>query len=86
MHSLAQETLADPGAYLASGSISRYHNPDHYTLAFGRIIHLRRQVEDSTGAARVPRRGLRGRDSGAWEFSDDAGPAASYSESMHSNM
>lgn len=26
------ETLADPGAYLDTGSISRYHNPDNYTL------------------------------------------------------
>lgn len=39
------ETLADPGAYLASGSISRYHNPEHYTKALGRIIHLKRQAE-----------------------------------------
>jgi hypothetical protein len=25
------ETLADPNAYLSSGTISRYHNPDNYT-------------------------------------------------------
>jgi hypothetical protein len=34
------ETLADPSAYSSSGSISRYHNPDHYTAAAGRIIAL----------------------------------------------
>jgi hypothetical protein len=33
------ETLADPGAYMDSGSISRYHNPDNYTRALGRIAH-----------------------------------------------
>ncbi len=26
------EVLADPNAYLERGSISRYHNPDNYTL------------------------------------------------------
>ncbi|KAG2498160.1 hypothetical protein HYH03_003917 [Edaphochlamys debaryana] len=39
------ETLADPGAYLASGIISRYHNPEHYTKALGRVAHLKRQSE-----------------------------------------
>eukprot|EP00198_Chlamydomonas_reinhardtii_P003769 XP_001693105.1 triacylglycerol lipase-like protein [Chlamydomonas reinhardtii] len=39
------ETLADPGAYLASGSISRYHNPEHYTKALGRLTHLKRLAE-----------------------------------------
>lgn len=29
------EMLADPNAYLSSGSISRYHNPDNYTLVSG---------------------------------------------------
>jgi hypothetical protein len=38
------ETLADPGAYLASGIISRFHNPEHYTKALARITHLSRQV------------------------------------------
>ncbi|KXZ44292.1 hypothetical protein GPECTOR_70g523 [Gonium pectorale] len=38
------ETLADPGAYLAAGIISRYHNPEHYTKALGRLAHLRRQA------------------------------------------
>jgi hypothetical protein len=28
----------------------RYHNPDHYTIAFGRIIHLRRKLEGSSSA------------------------------------
>ena len=39
------ETLAEPGAYLDSGSISRMHNPDHYKSALGRIAYLM-----STGA------------------------------------
>ncbi|EFJ41746.1 hypothetical protein VOLCADRAFT_98293 [Volvox carteri f. nagariensis] len=39
------ETLGDPGAYLASGSISRYHNPENYTKALGRITHLKRRAE-----------------------------------------
>ncbi|GFR40804.1 hypothetical protein Agub_g1422, partial [Astrephomene gubernaculifera] len=39
------ETLADPGAYLASGTISRYHNPDNYTRALGRLKHLKRLEE-----------------------------------------
>ncbi|KAF8067235.1 choline monooxygenase [Scenedesmus sp. PABB004] len=36
------ETLADPGAYGNAGSISRYHNPDHYCLALGRLLAERR--------------------------------------------
>ena len=32
------EMLADPNAYLSSGSISRYHNPDNYTLVSGALI------------------------------------------------
>jgi hypothetical protein len=36
------ETLADPGAYLDSGSISRYHNPDNYCRALGRLLAERR--------------------------------------------
>lgn len=41
------ETLADPGAYGSAGSISRYHNPDNYTKALGRVLADRRE-----GAAR----------------------------------
>ncbi|KAJ9524628.1 hypothetical protein QJQ45_024233 [Haematococcus lacustris] len=39
------DTLADPGAYLERGSISRFHNPDNYTAALGRIIYHQRQAE-----------------------------------------
>jgi len=39
------DILADPGAYLSSGSISRYHNPDNYTAALGRLIFLKRKNE-----------------------------------------
>ena len=49
------ETLADPKAYLPFGSISRYHNPDNYTQAFGRVLHLTRQVERG-GSVRVANR------------------------------
>lgn len=31
------DILADPGAYLQHGSISRYHNPDNYTLCLGQL-------------------------------------------------
>ena len=41
----SQDILADPGAYLSSGSISRYHNPDNYTAALGRLIYLKRKEE-----------------------------------------
>ncbi|WIA12809.1 hypothetical protein OEZ85_006440 [Tetradesmus obliquus] len=37
------ETLADPGAYGSAGSISRYHNPDNYTKALGRVLADRRE-------------------------------------------
>ena len=40
------ETLTDPGAYGNDGSISRYHNPDHYTQAVGGVLRARQ------GAAR----------------------------------
>jgi len=40
-----QDILADPGAYLSAGSISRYHNPDNYTSALGRLIFLKRKGE-----------------------------------------
>eukprot|EP00775_Hariotina_reticulata_P012659 gene12659-12786_t len=36
------DTLADPGAYGPAGSISRYHNPDHYCRALGRVLADRR--------------------------------------------
>ena len=35
------DILADPGAYGDSGSISRYHNPDHYTKALGMALRIR---------------------------------------------
>jgi hypothetical protein len=41
------DTLADPGAYLESGSISRYHNPDNYCRALGRLLGERREQEAS---------------------------------------
>jgi hypothetical protein len=37
------DTLADPGAYGPAGSISRYHNPDHYCKALGRVLADRRK-------------------------------------------
>lgn len=51
------DILADPGAYLELGSISRYHNPEHYTKALGRCIHIKRGGEGSTGSigARISR-------------------------------
>eukprot|EP00879_Flechtneria_rotunda_P005133 GHRR01005415.1.p1 GENE.GHRR01005415.1~~GHRR01005415.1.p1 ORF type:complete len:719 (+),score=230.97 GHRR01005415.1:657-2813(+) len=36
------ETLSDPGAYGPNGSISRYHNPDNYCKALGRVLADRR--------------------------------------------
>ncbi|KAF6252062.1 Alpha/Beta hydrolase protein [Scenedesmus sp. NREL 46B-D3] len=38
------ETLADPGAYGSAGSISRYHNPDNYCAALGRVLADRREA------------------------------------------
>lgn len=35
------DILADPGAYGDTGSISRYHNPDHYTRAIGGALRAR---------------------------------------------
>jgi hypothetical protein len=52
------DTLAEPGAYGTAGSISRYHNPDHYCKALGALLRERR----AAAAARhgrafdVPRR------------------------------
>jgi hypothetical protein len=37
------ETLGDAGSYGSNGSISRYHNPDHYCMAVGKILRDRRQ-------------------------------------------
>lgn len=39
------DLLTDPGAYMTSGSISRYHNPDNYTAALGRLIFRKRVAE-----------------------------------------
>eukprot|EP00197_Chlamydomonas_leiostraca_P006399 CAMPEP_0202865660 /NCGR_PEP_ID=MMETSP1391-20130828/6282_1 /ASSEMBLY_ACC=CAM_ASM_000867 /TAXON_ID=1034604 /ORGANISM="Chlamydomonas leiostraca, Strain SAG 11-49" /LENGTH=781 /DNA_ID=CAMNT_0049545523 /DNA_START=38 /DNA_END=2383 /DNA_ORIENTATION=- len=39
------DTLVEPGAYMATGSISRYHNPENYTAAFGRLIYRKRREE-----------------------------------------
>lgn len=38
------ETLADPGAYGNNGSISRYHDPEHYCMALGRVLADRRSA------------------------------------------
>lgn len=35
------EMLADKGSYGDDGSISRYHNPDHYTQAVGGVLRAR---------------------------------------------
>lgn len=35
------DTLSESGAYGANGSISRYHNPDHYTKALGSVLKSR---------------------------------------------
>ena len=35
------DTLADPAAYGDNGSISRYHNPDHYSRALGGVLRAR---------------------------------------------
>lgn len=45
------ETLADPGAYMDHGSISRYHNPDNYTRAIGRLLAERRGQHAASLAA-----------------------------------
>lgn len=46
----SQELLADPASYLSTGSISRYHNPDNYTAALGRLIFLKRSREGGVPA------------------------------------
>ncbi|KAI8464073.1 MAG: hypothetical protein J3K34DRAFT_462113 [Monoraphidium minutum] len=45
------ETLADPGAYLDTGSISRYHNPANYCRALGRALAERRGAGGARGGA-----------------------------------
>jgi hypothetical protein len=53
------ETLADPGAYGSAGSISRYHNPDNYCMALGRVLADRRDAaarDLQEGAFVVPAR------------------------------
>ena len=40
------EVLTDAGAYLEWGSVSRYHNPDNYSRALGRIIMHRKRREE----------------------------------------
>ena len=35
------DTLSESGAYGDNGSISRYHNPDHYTRALGSVLKSR---------------------------------------------
>jgi hypothetical protein len=42
------EILADPNAYLDRGSISRYHNPDNYTMvSLGLVIYFRQRQSES---------------------------------------
>lgn len=47
------ETLGDPGAYLDSGTISRYHNPDNYCRALGRTLAEQR-VAGAAAEQRLP--------------------------------
>lgn len=42
------ETLAEPAAYLDKGSISRYHHPEHLTMALGRLIYLSQAQDQPT--------------------------------------
>jgi len=39
------EIMGDAGAYGNNGSISRYHNPDNYCTALGKVLRDRRQQE-----------------------------------------
>ena len=51
------ETLADPGAYLDAGLISRMHNPDNYCRALGRLLAVSRRAAAAgagAGAAAAP--------------------------------
>lgn len=51
------ETLGEPGAYGTNGSISRYHNPDHYCMALGKVLRDRREEEaQQLGHFAVPER------------------------------
>mmetsp|Transcript_19960 Transcript_19960/g.50625 ORF Transcript_19960/g.50625 Transcript_19960/m.50625 type:complete len:822 (-) Transcript_19960:3422-5887(-) len=49
------DTLVEPGAYMATGSISRYHNPDNYTKALlaliGQAPHQLQAARAGAGAA-----------------------------------
>lgn len=47
------EILSDPGAYLEKGSISRYHNPDNYSKALGRLIFLQQRRQDHAHSSLV---------------------------------
>lgn len=47
------ETLGDPGAYLDSGTISRYHNPDNYCRALGRVLADQRRPAAVPAPARL---------------------------------
>ncbi len=67
------ETLADAGAYLASGSISRYHNPEHYTKALGRVICKGRSQEGGGGRRLRPRGLARGGSGGGSGHGDGSG-------------
>lgn len=59
------ETLGDPGAYGNLGSISRYHNPDNYCMALGRLLAERREAAAASMGHKarfvVPRRAARHR-------------------------
>jgi hypothetical protein len=46
------DTLGDAGAYGTNGSISRYHNPDHYAKALAQLLRGRRR--DAPGAHQRP--------------------------------
>jgi hypothetical protein len=50
------DILGDPGAYLATGSISRYHNPDNYKRALGCLLAKRRDAAAAVlaGPSAVP--------------------------------
>jgi hypothetical protein len=51
------ETLGDPAAYMESGTISRYHNPDNYCRALGRVLAEQRAAAAAAAAPpRAPRR------------------------------
>lgn len=57
------ETLGEAGAYGTNGSISRYHNPDHYCMAIGKVLRDRRQeaAQQLGRAFAVPKRAAKHR-------------------------